>query len=71
MKKVLLTLGIVLLAGCEETPEQHEKSVARLAIENCHEDQQKKSLEPGEARFIARACEKMEDEFTAKYGVKP
>ncbi|WP_323142806.1 hypothetical protein [Massilia phyllosphaerae] len=71
MKKTTVIFLAVLLTACTETPEQHEKSVARLAISNCWDDQSKKSLEPGEARFIAMACEKMENDFITKYGVKP
>jgi hypothetical protein len=71
MKKITVLIVLTLLTACNETPEEHERSVARLAIQNCWEDQSKKSLEPGEARFIAMACEKMENDFRQKYGFKP
>lgn len=52
-------------------PELEEQSRKRLAIELCWKEQARKSLTPGEARFIAGACETMEREFEDKYRVKP
>jgi hypothetical protein len=49
----------------------NEKWQARRAIENCWDDQKKKSLDPGTQRLIAGACEKMERDFTQKYGTSP
>lgn len=48
-----------------------EKSQKRSTIEQCRKEQARKSLTPGEAQFIAGACETMEREFEEKFGVKP
>lgn len=53
------------------SPGQNEKARKRDAIALCWDDQRKKSNTPEVARFIAGACEKMEADFLAKYGVKP
>ena len=44
---------------------------SRRAIEVCWDEQQRKSLDPAQQRFIAGACESMEAKFVAKYGHKP
>jgi hypothetical protein len=41
------------------------------AIELCWNEQKRPSLEPGEARFVAAACEKMEADYRAKHGRNP
>jgi thiamine biosynthesis protein ThiC len=72
MNKTIIAFGMLtILAGCTESPEQHEKSVARQVVALCWEDQSKKSLEPETARFLASMCEKMERDFTTKYGQRP
>lgn len=48
-----------------------EKARARDAIDLCWKEQSRKSLDPGSARFVAGACELMEDQFRQKYGVNP
>lgn len=53
------------------TPEGEERSRKRAAIELCWKEQERKSLAPGEARFIAGACETMERDFLQKFGVRP
>lgn len=53
------------------SPQGQEKHRARMAIEGCWSSQGGKSIEPGLARFIAGACEKMERDFQDKYGVSP
>lgn len=52
-------------------PQNDEKAHARGAIDVCWKEQSKKSLDPGSARFIAGACEKMEADFKDRYGFKP
>lgn len=53
------------------SPEEGEKSAARVVIEACWKEQRKKSYDADAARFIAGACEKAEKDFRAKYGVNP
>ncbi len=48
-----------------------EKDIARRAVSLCWQDQSRKSLTPGEARFIAGACEKMESDFRQRWGHSP
>lgn len=40
------------------------------AIDLCWEEYERKSLTPDQKRFIAGACEMMEDEFRNKHGYK-
>lgn len=53
------------------SPEEDAKFKARYAIELCWKQQERKSLDPGAARFVAGACEQMEADFRRKYGVNP
>ncbi|WP_212684821.1 hypothetical protein [Undibacterium baiyunense] len=62
---------ILIIAGLNQSPEDKEKANNRDAISLCWENQAKKSNTPEEARFIAGACEMMEENFIKKYGVKP
>lgn len=72
MKKYLAIIAVsIFLVGCDESPEAKEKASKRDAIDYCWSSQEKKSNSESEKRFIAGACEKMEDEFRAKYGVNP
>lgn len=52
-------------------PQSDEKYNKRAAIKMCWEDWEKKSNPPGLSRLIASACEKMEDDFTSKYRIRP
>lgn len=72
VKKVLMVaLGILTLLGCDNSPEAKEKASKRDGIDYCWSTYKKKSNSDAEKRFIAGACEKMEDDFRAAYGVKP
>jgi len=77
MKKVILIVLAVIVvflgygAYVNSTPEGKAKSKDRQAIDYCWSTQKKKSNTPEQARFIAGACEKMENDFRAKYGVNP
>ena len=53
------------------TPEGKAMTNSRRAIEVCWDEQQRKSLDPAQQRFIAGACEGMEAKFVAKYGHRP
>lgn len=53
------------------TPEGKERSRQRDAISMCWDNQGKRSNDPGTARFIAGACERMEAEFVTRWGRKP
>ena len=72
-----LVLGAALLAFVlwalmrTPSPEEVEKNTARAAIESCWSEQGKKSLDPSQARFVAGACEVMEQRFRDRFGVAP
>jgi hypothetical protein len=48
-----------------------EKSRARSAIALCWDEQGKKSNSAGGAQFIAGACERMEQDFRARFNANP
>lgn len=69
---ITLILFASVLTGCgEPSPEQKAKDQARGAIKICWQDYNKKSLDPGTKRFVARVCEKMEKDFRDKYHLEP
>lgn len=53
------------------SPEEVQRRSDRFVIEQCWEDQKRKSLDPGAARFVAKMCENFEDEFRKKWRVSP
>ncbi|WP_454674826.1 hypothetical protein [Achromobacter pestifer] len=75
--KALLWLGgaviafLIFGATVGNTPEAQERRHARDAISLCWKQQEKKSLTPGDQRFIAGACELMEADFRKKFGFNP
>jgi len=64
-------LAIYGIYSSANSPESNARALERRAIEVCWEEQARKSLTPGEQRFIAGACERMESEFQQKHGRKP
>ncbi len=64
-------LALVMVVGAFSDPGNDEKALGRDAIDMCWSEQERKSNTPGEARFIAGACEKMERDFRSKWGVNP
>lgn len=69
---VLVLISLIAIGSClNKDPEFRAKSQAKYAIELCWERQSKKSLTPAEARFIAGACEMMEQEYRDKYRSNP
>lgn len=66
-------VGLFVLYALLQTPSPRDdaKGRERAAIRLCWEDQQRKSLDPATARFVAGTCEKMERDFKARYGVSP
>lgn len=64
-----LVLFIVMIVAGQGGDKQ--KAQSRAAIDLCWNEQERKSLDPSGARFIAGACERMESEFIQKYGHKP
>ena len=70
----LLSIPLIILAWASlgsSDPVVREKSDARASISTCWDEQKAKSRAPREARFIAGTCEKMERDFTTKYGHTP
>jgi hypothetical protein len=71
---VLLGIPVVFVTWAlvhEPDPYSDAKFMARESISTCWDEQTRKSHAAGEARFIAGVCEKMERDFTAKYGHNP
>lgn len=62
-------LGFGAVVG--NSPEGKVRSGEQGAIEQCWSEQRKTSNDPATARFIAGACEKMEQDYTSKHGRKP
>lgn len=62
--------GGFLLFGALQ-PSDPAKASARSAIELCWDQQSRKSIDPGTARYAAGLCEQMESDFRRKYGVNP
>lgn len=67
----LFAFVMIVGSNLANTPEGREKASAREKIGACWDIQQKKSLDPSTARFTARMCETMEDDFRKRYGVNP
>ena len=65
----LLAIGWASVGSSD--PVAHEKADARASILACRDTQKARSQTPGETRFDADSCEKMERDFTAKYGHTP
>lgn len=66
-----LVLVFFVWGAMQSGPEADAKSRERAAIEMCWQEQGKKSHAPAESRFIAGACERMQEEFRAKHNVAP
>lgn len=66
---VVAFLGFGAVVG--NTPAGKQQARERNAIATCWDSQAKKSLDPGEQRFVASACEKMEDDYRKKWGHNP
>ena len=72
MKKILaVAIAALVLCGCDNSPEAKEKASKRHGIDYCWSTYKNKSNSEEEKRFIAGACEKMEDDFRSAYGVNP
>jgi hypothetical protein len=79
--KALRTIGIALgIAAAAfiafgfmlpDTPETRERAHSREVIRSCWHEQERKSLSPEAARFVAGACEQMESDFRAKWNLEP
>lgn len=53
------------------SPEENARRRAEDVIAYCWKEQGKKSLDPAAARFAASTCEKLTDDYRAKYGRNP
>lgn len=53
------------------TPEGRARSTERRAIELCWKEHERKSFDASTKQFVAGACERMETDFRAKWGVNP
>lgn len=77
MKKLLLVLVLALVVFVtwatlrEPSVEERLQWDAKGKIEACWELQQRKSMDPAQARGVARLCEEMEANYMRQYGRKP
>jgi len=75
--KVVAILGVVVVgfltfgAVVGGSPEGQAMTKDRRAIDYCWEEQKRKSLDPSAQRFVAGACEMMEEKFRKTYGRSP
>lgn len=67
----LVVAFILFGATVADTPEAQERARERRAIELCWDEQKRKSLDPSAQRFVAGACEMMEQRFREKHGRNP
>lgn len=66
-----LVVVFVLYAISRDDPLREERIRDRDEIAGCWKEQERKSLAPGSARFVAGVCEKLETDFRLKYGTTP
>jgi hypothetical protein len=77
LKKTFIVVGLLLLAFfgygfiVSSTPEGKARAHERDVIALCWEEQERKSLSPEAARFVAGACEKLEADFRNKWKREP
>jgi hypothetical protein len=75
--KLLITVAVgfvtMLVIGSihKRDPAVAEKFRQKDVIKTCWEEQARKSLDPGTARFVASTCERMEGDFIEKYRERP
>ena len=62
---------LMVIGSCTDSPERQQRFREADAIKLCWEEQKRKSLDPGTARFVAGACEKMERDFEQRHGRRP
>lgn len=62
---------IGIFSNSNSSPEAKEKNRAREAISICWKDYESKSFDPATKRFVAGACEMMEQKFKDKYHDTP
>lgn len=67
------SVGLFLFWAMVRTPspQENEMQRQRASIEYCWKEQARKSLEPSSQRFIAGACERMEDGFRQRFSTNP
>ena len=66
---VAVFLGFGFVVG--NTPEGKERARQREAINLCWGEQGRKSNNAGQSQFIAGACERMEADYTRRWGTRP
>jgi hypothetical protein len=65
---VVLFVAMMIIGGLSS---DDGKGLERDTINLCWKDQERKVFDPETARFIARACEKLEADFLKKHGHRP
>lgn len=65
----LVFIGFMIKAAND--PQSDERIQARMAIELCWKEQERKSLAVREKQFVAGTCEMMEKSFIERFGGTP
>jgi hypothetical protein len=65
---MLLTMLAVIILVEAQSPASTAMAQAQAAIDSCWQAQQRKSLGPEEQRYVAKACETMEERFFERFG---
>lgn len=68
---IFVVLAFMFFSQKSKEPASVEKFKSQDAIKFCWSEYEKKSNTDAEKRFIAKACEQMEEDFVKKYGRKP
>ena len=68
---LMMIVGTWASSSSSSSGASGSKSNDRAAIKLCWEQQSRKSLDPGSARFVASTCENMERDFRGKYNLNP
>ena len=70
---VPIELMAALLIGLavSQSPDGQQRNRDHLVIDTCWAEYERKSLTPAEQRFIAGACEQLEEQYRKRHGVKP
>ncbi len=76
-RKVFLILGVLVVGFfgfgfiLASSPDGKARSHERDVIAYCWQQQERKSIEPAMARFVAGTCEKLEADFRVKWNREP
>ncbi|MCB5185031.1 hypothetical protein LG201_07420 [Methylobacillus gramineus] len=68
---IVVVLTYLFVTTNHEVIDSHEQANDRAAIKSCWKNHANTPLSPIEQKYVAEACEFMENEFLLKYRSKP